>query len=169
LEAIRLVSANLLGAIEQPLELRYRDPMMLGSLLAGLAFSNASLGLVHAMAHALGGLMDLPHGECNAMLLGHVVNFNFDSSPERYSRIAEAFGLRLEGLPSEEIKKQLVSAIQAFRQRAGLSHSLQDYGVSQNDIHLLAQHAFHDPCMVTNPVQPAVEDIERIYEQALTS
>jgi len=169
LEAIRLVSANLIAAIEHPHDLRYRDRMMMGSLLAGLAFSNASLGMVHAMAHALGGLMDLPHGECNALLLGWVVSFNFSSAPERYLHIAEAFGLRLEGLPRNEIEKRLVAALQAFRQSAGLAHSLRDFGVGKQDIRILARHALNDPCLATNPIQPTVEEIERIYEQALTA
>jgi len=169
LEAIRLVATNLQSAIEHPEDLRYRDQMMLGSLLAGLAFSNASLGLVHAMAHALGGLMDLPHGECNALLLPHVVNFNFNAVPERYQRIGEAFGLPLSGLTHAEIRLRLVSAIQTFRQAVGLTRVLQDYGVTREDIQVLARYAFNDPCLATNPIQPTVGDIERIYEQALAA
>jgi alcohol dehydrogenase len=167
LEAIRLVSANLIAAIEDPGNLFYRDQMMLGSLLAGLAFSNASLGLVHAMAHALGGWMDLPHGDCNAMLLEHVINFNFDSAPDRYRSIGKAFGMHLEGLSPEESKIQMVASIKLFRQSAGLTHSLKDFGVDKAKIRELARFAFKDPCLVTNPIQPTIEDIERIYERAL--
>jgi alcohol dehydrogenase class IV len=169
LEAIRLVANNLEAAITHPQDLRYRDQMMLGSLLAGLAFSNASLGLVHAMAHALGGLKDLPHGECNALLLEHVVRFNFDAAPERFLRIGEAFGLHLSGFPPERSKSELTSAIRAFRQRVGITRALGDFGITEKDIRVLARYAFGDPCLATNPIQPSVGDIERIYEQALTT
>jgi alcohol dehydrogenase class IV len=167
LEAIRLVSANLIAAIEAPDNLLYREQMMLGSLLAGLAFSNASLGLVHAMAHALGGWMDLPHGACNAMLLEHVVSYNFDSAPDRYRCIGKAFGMHLEGLSPEESKKRMVANFKTFRRSTGLTHSLKDYCVDKETIRELARSAYNDPCLVTNPIQPTVEDIERIYERAL--
>jgi len=82
--------------------------MMLGSLLAGLAFSNASLGLVHAMAHSLGGLLDIMHGDCNAILLEHVVRFNFAAAAEQYRGVAEAMGLKIEELAATEQKAALV-------------------------------------------------------------
>ena len=69
--------------------------MMLGSVYAGLAFSNAILGAVHAMAHSLGGLLDLPHGQCNAILLDHVMDYNFSAEPERYTDIGLALGARV--------------------------------------------------------------------------
>ncbi len=93
MEAIRLIAANLLPTIAMPENIDMRSKMMLGSLHAGLAFSNASLGAVHAMAHSLGGYLDLPHGECNALLLEHVVAFNFDAASKRYRLIGKAMGL----------------------------------------------------------------------------
>ena len=83
-EAIRLIRATLTHAVTRLDDLELRDSMMRASLEAGLAFSNASLGAVHAMAHSLGGMMDLPHGECNAMLLSPVIAYNFTSAPARY-------------------------------------------------------------------------------------
>lgn len=166
LEAIRLVARNLKGAIEHPLDLGFRNPMMLASLLAGLAFSNASLGLVHAMAHSLGGFWDFPHGDCNALLLEHVVAFNFDAVPERYAAIADAFGLGIADLPQAEQKARLVEALRRFRIEAGVTGGLQQLGMSKADLSKLAEKAMKDPCVVTNPVQPTVQDIERIYERA---
>jgi len=84
LQAMRLISSNLQKSIAEPNNLDYRTNMMLGSLEAGLAFSNASLGAVHAMSHSLGGLLDLPHGLCNAMLLDGVVDFNDGRAEQRY-------------------------------------------------------------------------------------
>ena len=167
LEAVRLIAPNLLPAIRNPAEMRHRDPMMLGSLLAGLAFSNASLGLVHSMAHSLGGLLDLPHGVCNALLLEHVVAFNHAAAPERYAAIATAFGLNVAGLPAEAQKARLVEALHAFRLAAGLSQSLRERGVTPADIPQLAHNAHCDPCLATNPVQPTVEQIAEVFERGL--
>ena len=102
LEAIRLVRTSLPACIRDPSDLDARGRMMLASLEAGLAFSNASLGAVHAMAHSLGGALDLPHGECNSILLSHVVAFNFSTASERYDRIGEAMGLDWRGLGANE-------------------------------------------------------------------
>ena len=167
LEAVRRISASLVGAIRHPDELAYRDSMMLGSMLAGLAFSNASLGLVHAMAHSLGGFLDLPHGACNALLLEHVVAFNFENAAERYANLAQAFGVDVAGKPSAEQKKLFVEALHALRLAVDLGHGLAELGVKEADIPQLARNAFADPCLVTNPVQPTLSDIEQIYERAL--
>jgi alcohol dehydrogenase class IV len=93
LEAIRLVTAWLPACLRDPGDLEARTHMMMGSLSAGLAFSNASLGAVHAMSHSLGGALDLPHGECNSIMLDHVLAFNFSAAAERCDRIGEAMGL----------------------------------------------------------------------------
>lgn len=167
LEAVRRISASLPAAIRSPEDLRYRDPMMLGSMLAGLAFSNASLGLVHAMAHSLGGFLDLPHGVCNALLLEYVVAFNYESAAERYAALAQAFGIDVAGRPQHEQKRLLVDALHAFRASVNLGHGLRELGVKESDIPQLARNAFADPCVVTNPVQPTVAEIEQIYERAL--
>lgn len=169
LEAIRLISSNLALAVSNPGEIRYRDSMMLGSLLAGLAFSNASLGLVHAMAHSLGGLLDLPHGECNALLLEHVLDFNHAGAVARYAAVAEAFGLDVRDDSPSEQKSRLVEALHAFRRSVGLGHGLEAIGVKHADIAQLARYAQADPCVVTNPIQPSIEDIAQIYERAFES
>ncbi|MCE1245921.1 MAG: iron-containing alcohol dehydrogenase [Firmicutes bacterium] len=167
LNAIRLISGNLIKAIENPFDLTYRTPMMLGSLEAGLAFSNASLGAVHAMAHSLGGLMDLPHGECNAILLEYVVDYNFESSAERYSGIAEAFGINISGISNVQKKNQLVDRIRTFRKNAGILKSLHDIGVNPDSIGALSENAYKDPCLVTNPAEPTLNDIKELYARAI--
>ncbi len=167
LEAIRLISGNLRQALAHPHNPIHREAMMLGSLLAGLAFSNASLGLVHAMAHSLGGLLDLAHGECNALLLEHVVNYNFDSARERYAQIGLTMGLPMKGLNAVEQKIRLIAALAALRRDVNLAHPLRDLGVASEDIPVLAQNALLDPCIATNPCTPTREDIAQIYESAL--
>ena len=167
LAAIPLLTGSIVAAIEQPLEICHRQNMMLGSLLAGLAFSNASLGLVHAMAHSLGGLLDLPHGMCNALLLDHVVEFNYASVPERYDRIAQAMGVELTGLSAENRKDALLQAIVALRERTGIRTTIGALGVSRCDIARLAINAHNDPCSATNPCRASAQEIERIFQNAL--
>jgi len=165
LEAIRLVHRHLSGAAREPRNMQHRNGMMLGSLLAGLAFSNAGLGLVHSMAHALGGRLDLPHGDCNAILLESVVRFNFPAAAGRYRAVGRAMGLHMEGSVSDGEK--LAEALAHFRREVGIDQRLGLLGVTPAHIPDMARKAFHDPCLATNPAQPTVRDIEVIYEEAL--
>ena len=167
LQAVRLVSGHLQACLAQGDNLEDRSGMALASLEAGLAFSNASLGAVHAMAHALGGLLDLPHGECNALLLEHVVDFNFEAAPERYRRIAQALGVQVGSLTDGEARRALCAALHELRSSVGITRSLASAGVRGGDIGQLAQNAMRDACLVTNPRIPCQRDLEVIYEQAL--
>ncbi|MEF2145532.1 MAG: alcohol dehydrogenase-like regulatory protein ErcA [Desulfovibrionaceae bacterium] len=168
LEAIRTIRKHLSRAINDPGNLDARAGMQLGSLYAGLAFSNAILGAVHALAHSLGGLLDLPHGKCNAILLDHVINRNFDSEPARYSDIGAALGAPIvPGMPLDECRDLVLLAIREFKQAAGVTETLASLGVSPQDLPGLAKFALADPCMATNPVQLTEEDILAIYDQAL--
>jgi alcohol dehydrogenase class IV len=167
MQAISLISSNLLPTLEAPDNINFRGRMMLASLDAGLAFSNTSLGMVHAMAHSLGGMLDSPHGECNALLLPHVIDFNFSAVPERYKQIGEAMGLTTTGMSPEEIRAALHSRIKSLREAAGITHTLAQLGVRRDNIPELAEKALHDPCIFTNPRQPKKRDIEAIYEKAL--
>ncbi|MDD3148119.1 MAG: iron-containing alcohol dehydrogenase [Candidatus Riflebacteria bacterium] len=165
--AIRLIRENLQKVMQNPDNLDYRGKMMLGSLEAGLAFSNASLGAVHAMAHSLGGLLDLPHGEANAILLNHVIAFNYPVAGERYDAIGEALGLKLHGLLPKDKLKLILEDINGLKASIGITATLAQRGASKNDIARLAENALNDPCMVTNPRRPEQRDIEIVYEEAL--
>jgi alcohol dehydrogenase len=168
LEAIRLIRTNLISAINAPGDIKFRSKMMMGSLEAGLAFSNASLGAVHAMAHSLGGFLDLPHGECTGMLLEPVVAFNYDTAPERYEKIGQALGLSMEKMSGEEKKTAILNEIRDLRKASGLTNTLGSRGLQKNDIPKLSEKALNDPCMITNPRRPEFKrDIEAIYEEAL--
>ncbi len=167
LESIRLLSTYLPLAYHHPDTIEYRYKTMLGSLLAGLAFSNASLGAVHAMAHSLGGFSDLPHGECNALLLETVIDYNFEVCENRYASIGKAMNSGCSSDNPEEIKQNLLSALQDIRTEIGITHRLGDLGVRREDIHELAKKAYHDPCLATNPRQLTVSDLEKLYERAL--
>ena len=168
LEAVRLVCTNLPKVLDAPDDIVLRNDMTLASLQAGLAFSNASLGAVHAMAHSLGGLLDLPHGECNAILLDHVIGYNFPEAVERYSKIGQAMGLvDLRGKNTAEIKQAVLAEVGRLKKQVGIHKTLGERGATLSDIPLLARKALNDPCMVTNPKVPNQRDIEVIYEEAL--
>jgi alcohol dehydrogenase class IV len=166
-ESIQLMFSYLPQAYKSPKSIEYRYQTMLGSLCAGLAFSNASLGAVHAMAHSLGGFSDLPHGECNALLLEHVMAFNYPSCPKRFEAIGEAMGIDLSSLNHADRKEKIIGAVGKLRETLGITDTLGDLGVTKADIPTLAQNALRDPCMATNPRKPTAKDIERIYEEAL--
>lgn len=166
-EAIMLVVKNLEPSVKSPHDLSFRSGMMLASLNAGLAFSNASLGAVHAMAHSLGGYLDLPHGECNALLLDTVIRYNYPSAADRYNMIGEAMGLPVWNVSPSERCDLICAEICRFRTALGITATLGSCGVRKEVIPLLARHAMRDVCMATNPRNPKTEEIEALYESLL--
>ena len=167
LNAIQLIWSNLIKTINYPDDLGLRGNMMLGSLEAGLAFSNASLGAVHAMAHSLGGFLNLSHGECNAILLDHVIDFNFDAEPVRYRNIGEAMGINFDGMNANEIKAAIIMELKQLKESIGIDHTLKQMGVKESEIPHLSKNAMEDSCIVTNPLRPEQKDIEEIFKKAL--
>ncbi len=165
-KAIAQIVANLPLCLANPQNLEFRDQLMQASLNAGLAFSNASLGNVHAMAHSLGGFKDLPHGECNAMLLPSVINYNYSANIEKYNEIGRIFGLSMSS-DEKTNKLYLLDRIKSFIHAAGIETTLKDRGIHYSDLSYLAEAAFNDPCLVTNPRESKVEDIKVVYEEAL--
>jgi alcohol dehydrogenase class IV len=166
-DAIRLVNHHLAQAVNDGANMEARAGMTLASTQAGYAFSNVSLGAVHAMAHALGGLLDLPHGMCNALLLEHVVRFNHASAPETYARAAEALGLDLRGLTEPERRERLCAALRHLRMDCGLVGGLEERGMHRSHLPALAAIAHRDPCLATNPRIASAADLEAIYAEAL--
>jgi len=162
LEAIALLSHHLPTVVEHPYDIEARASVMMASLLAGLAFSNASLGVVHAMAHSLGGWMDLPHGLCNAILLDKAVEYNFRFAQERYKTIASHMKMH-----SSVTCQEMVTNINDFKASLGLSKRLGELGVDKTIIPHLATMALKDACIVTNPHLPSQHDVEEILTHAL--
>jgi len=167
LEAIRLIDKNLLASILEPDNIQARGKIMLASLYAGLAFSNASLGCIHSMAHSLGGYLDLPHGECNAILLPHVVDYNYDFASDRYNKISETLQIPTIGIHNRENKNALMDYLFQMNKKLGIDKTLQEKGVTTDLISVLAGKAIKDPCNATNPKPPVKEDLEVIYKEAL--
>jgi len=166
LDAIRLINGNLVALVKDPGNIQLREQVMLGSMKAGLAFSNAILGAVHAMSHSLGGFLDLPHGLCNAMLLEHVIDFNFRDAEDRFKVVAQTMGMDLRGLNSQQIRQRLMAQVIGLKSDVGLTQGLAESGVSLSDIPVLSRKALSDPCIVTNPRKSNQRDVEVVYEEA---
>ncbi|PLX00720.1 MAG: alcohol dehydrogenase [Marinilabiliales bacterium] len=166
LEAIKLVYENLLLCLNSPQELKYREALVTATLMAGLAFSNASLGIVHAMAHSLGGQFDTFHGETIAILLENAIEYNFEYAEKRYVHIARALNIDTETLTPQEIKQSLVSTLHNFRCNAGLCQTTEKWHFTDNQINILAEKAMLDPCLATNPRPAEHNDIALLYEKA---
>lgn len=167
LEAVRRIHRALPRAVADPHDRQARTATMLASLHAGMAFSNASLGAVHALAHSLGGFLDLPHGECNALLLPAVTAFNFPAAPERFRTLAQALEVPVAGLDDAAAAQALEEALTALRQRLGIHGGLTQRGVRPEDLPRLAAIAAQDPCLITNPRPATAADLEGIYARLL--
>jgi alcohol dehydrogenase class IV len=156
LRAIQLVTENLAYTMERPAEMPARVLMAQAALEAGLAFTNAILGAAHAMSHQVGGLLDLPHGVINGILLPHVIRFNAETDPEPYAVIASCLGLADAAAPAAEAALALADRIDRLAVDVGVPRGLAQLGVSPENLPILARNALHDACMSTNP-RPADE------------
>lgn len=167
LQAIELIATNLRAAVANGGDMDARDNMCYAQYLAGMAFNNASLGHVHAMAHQLGGFYDLPHGVCNAILLPHVERFNLIAKVERFVNIAKAMGENVAGLSSRAAAEKALEAIQTLSKDVGIPSGLTELGVQEKDLPTMAENAQKDACGLTNPRIPTLEDVIQIYKTAL--
>ena len=167
LQAISLVASSLRAAVANGNDMEARDKMCYAQYLAGMAFNNASLGHVHAMAHQLGGFYDLPHGVCNAILLPHVSRFNLIAKMDRFVDIAEAMGENTSGLSTRAAAELALSAIKTLSTDVGIPSGLQELGVKEQDLPTMAENAQKDACGLTNPRCPTLKDVIEIYRSAL--
>ena len=166
IKAIELISANLRQAVFDGGDLQARESMAYAQFLAGMAFNNASLGFVHAMAHQLGGFYDLPHGVCNAVLLPHVQSFNALVCPHRLSDVAKALGADIHGMSAEEGAQAAIAAIRSLARDVEIPAGLRELGAKLQDIPILATNALKDACGLTNPRAADQRQIEEIFRRA---
>ncbi|WP_318474821.1 L-threonine dehydrogenase [Photobacterium leiognathi] len=167
IKAIELIQQNLRTAVKEGQNLNAREQMAYAQFMAGMAFNNASLGYVHAMAHQLGGYYNLPHGVCNAVLLPHVQRYNAQVSAERLRDVAKAMGVDVEGMTAEQGADSALEAIVALSKDVGIPSGLKELGAKEEDIALLADNALKDACGFTNPKQATHEEISQIFMAAM--
>lgn len=165
--AIKLIGRWLRQAVAHGDDMVARDMMAHAEYLAGIAFNNASLGYVHAMAHQLGGFYNLPHGVCNAILLPHVQAFNLVAVPDRFVEIAQALGENVDRLSTIVAANRGIDAIRQLSADIGIPAGVKELGAKEEDIEALAENAMKDICGLTNPRKATKEDIMAIYTNAM--
>lgn len=165
IEAIRLISSSLRGAVENTKE--GREGMALGQYVAGMGFSNVGLGIVHSMAHPLGALYDTPHGIANAIILPTVMEYNAPATGEKYREIARAMGVKgVDEMSQDEYRKAAVDAVKKLNEDVGIPSTLVGI-VKPEDVDFLAESAMADACRPGNPKDPTKEDIVKLYQSLL--
>ena len=166
IQAIKLIANNLRQAVAMGENLEARTNMAYASLLAGMAFNNANLGYVHAMAHQLGGLYDMPHGVANAMLLPHVCKYNIISNPQKFADIAEFMGENIDGLSVHEAAEKAIDAMFRLSKDIGIPTSLKEKGIKEEDFEYMAEMALKDGNAFSNPRKGNKQDIINIFKVA---
>lgn len=165
LYAIKQIFEFLPRAVKNGQDLEAREQMCYACYLNGIAFSNAGLGNVHAMAHQLGGLYDLPHGVCNAMLLPVVEEENAKHAPAKFRAIAATIGYDCEGKTDAECVDHVIGRIKALSEEVGIPKSLKDVGVNDPDYDTLAENAMKDACAGANPVFFDKEKLVELFKK----
>lgn len=167
LKSIQLIAHNLRRVVADRSDMEADSNMAMASLTAGLAFSNAILGATHAMTHQVDGLIDQHHGETNASILPHVMEYNLPVCLERFRDIAVAMGEDVTGLDLKSAARRSISAVEALIADIGLAKGLAQIGLKESDIALLSGNAMKDACLVTNPRNASREDIEAIFRKSM--
>jgi len=165
IHALELISKHLLDAVQYK-RIGALEGMCIACLEAGIAFSNAILGAVHALAHPLGGLYDIHHGIANVVLLPVVVRKNLEYSPEKYARVAAAMGARTDGMSAVDAASCLLDQMETLIAKLNLPRRLSSLGVDPDHIPQLAALAQQDICMLTNPCCYSTAEIEELYRAA---
>jgi alcohol dehydrogenase len=167
IKAIELIAEYLRPAVANGANLDARDKMAYAEYLAGMAFNNASLGYVHAMAHQLGGLYNLPHGVCNAILLPAVCEFNLIAAAKRYGDVAVALGESVDGLAPVDAAAKGIAAIRKLSKAIGIPSGLKELGVKEADLATMAENAKRDACQLTNPRTATLQQVVEIFKAAM--
>ena len=165
--SIKMIADNLVNAVENGNNDQAREGMAMGSYVAGMAFSNVGLGIVHSMAHPLGARFDIAHGVANALLLPFVMEYNKESSKQKYVDIARAMGVDVKGKSVDESADLAIQAVKDLSQKIGIPQRLREIGIKESDLEMLAKDAIVDPCTGGNPASVTQADILEIYKKAL--
>jgi alcohol dehydrogenase class IV len=167
MEAIQMIFENLVDSYNG--DKNARDGIHVAQCLAGMAFSNALLGIAHSLAHKIGAQFDIPHGCCNAILLPYVIKYNSKACMAGYARIARRLGLK--GESDKQLTDALIEEINKLNARLGIAKTFKEHGVKEetfaSEVNFIAENAFKDPCTGSNPRQTSPEDLKKILECAM--
>jgi alcohol dehydrogenase class IV len=168
LKAIQLISENIRQSYAKGYSYESRENMMLGSMMASMAFSNSGLGNTHSLAHPLGGHYDIPHGVANAILLPYVMEFNLSACPEKFQNIAIALGENVEKLSTIEAAHKAIKAVKSLSNDLNIP-ALKTFNIPENAWPELAEDALNDPNTLRNPRVSTLQDMLSLYEKAYYS
>jgi 1,3-propanediol dehydrogenase len=160
--AIEAIVRYLPRAVQHPLDLDAREAIARASLQAGLAFTNALLGATHAIAHQIGGALDLPHGLLNAILMPHVMRFNAETHADRYVDVASALGVATDRLDDVAAADRAIERVEELSRAVGIPGGLHEIGVDPADFDEYARNALGDAYIATNPRPVSEDDVRRI-------
>jgi alcohol dehydrogenase class IV len=167
LDAMRRIAGHLLRAVQRGDDREARNEVMMGSVMAGLAFNNTRLGNSHAMSHPLGGHFHVPHGVANAIMLPHVMAFNVPAAAAKLARVAAAMGEDVAGLPEEKAAWVAVEAVARLNAQVGIPKGLREFGVDPAAIPAMAEEAMKSGNVRANPRDTTLEDIVALFEAAM--
>lgn len=167
IKAIEMITRYLETAVFEPTNAEARNGMAVAQYIAGMAFSNVGLGVVHGMAHPLGAIFDIPHGVANALLLPIVMEFNAPAALDKYVEISKAMNVYREGMSKEEAARAAVDAVRALAVRVGIPQHLSELGIKESDLDKLATAAIVDVCTPGNPRKVTKDIILELYKKAL--
>lgn len=165
-DAMRLINQNLRKFYANPDNLEAAEAMMAASTMAGMAFYNGRVGIVHAMAHPLGGHFDVPHGVANAILLPFCMDYSRLAAPELFVRIAEAMDEDIRGLSVEAAGKKAVQAVRNLMADVNIPNSLREVGVKKEAFEVMARDSMASGIHATTPRKVSYEDTLAIYQAA---
>ena len=164
LEAIKLIAKHLRGAVNN--EPEGREGMALAQYIAGMGFSNVGLGIAHSMAHTLGAVYDTPHGVACAMMLPNVMEFNADTTGDKFANIAKAMGIEgVDDMSVEEYRKAAVDAVRKLSADVGIPTVLE--ALKEEDLDFLAESAAADACTPGNPKEASLEDYKTLFRKLM--
>lgn len=166
-EAIRKISRNLRQAVYNGDTLKYREEMLMGSLLAGLAFNNTRLGNCHALSHPISAIYGVPHGVANAVLIPHVMEFNMKAVPELFADIALDMGENLEGLTMMEKAQKAVDSVRRLAKDVGIPETFESFGIDEQNIKKMTEDALLSGNIKVNPRITTYDDVVELYKKAI--
>lgn len=167
IKAIEMINKYLETAVNEPTNAEARNGMAVAQYIAGMAFSNVGLGLVHGMAHPLGAIFDIPHGVANALLLPTIMEYNAPAALDKYVDIAKAMNVYTTGMSAEEAAQAAIKAVRDLAVRVGIPQHLSELGIKAEDLPKLAEAAMADVCTPGNPRECSYEDTLALYTKVL--
>ncbi len=167
IQSMKMIANHLRIAVVQGENIEARSNMLLGSLIAAMAFNSTRLGLAHALAIPLGAHFKIPHGTVNAILLPEVMEFNIIGNPSKFAELASIFGVNTVGMTEREAAEKAVEAVRQLKSDIGITQTLSDFGLKEEHLDFIVEEAMLSGNVPVNPRKPTLEDLKNICRAAM--